>query len=94
MQRRKKQEEKKDDEATKARDEILRIHINCKSLDPVELTKEQQLYVAEVTRYWLIKHGCKVVRLSGKNEHYSAFAMVGIILGFVLFLVLLYYLPV
>jgi hypothetical protein len=92
--RRKKKTPLKVTEKQKYRDEILRIYVNCKGLDPVDLTREQQQYVSDVAKYWLLKHGCRTIHIQGGGDHFGVYAVVGIVLALTAMLVILYYLPV
>lgn len=78
---------------TQIRDEVLRLYVNGKSLDDLELSDKQQLLVSDIARYWLIKHGYSLIRLN-QHEHYGWYAVIGIIGGLLLMLILLYYLPI
>ena len=93
MKRKKEEGKEKVQEKEKLRDEVLRLYVNGKSLDGLELTDKQQLLVSDIAKYWLVKHGCRNIKLQ-TTDHYGLFAILGIILGILVALVILYYLPV
>ena len=93
MSRKKKKNPPEVSEQQKYRDEVLRLYINCKTLDPIELSKEQQFLVSDISKYWLLKHGCKTIKIQG-GESFGFYAIVGIALALIMVLVILYYLPV
>ena len=73
--------------------EVLRIYFNANSLDPFELTKEQQLCIADIAKYWLIKHGCPIAKLSkGGDKGYYTISL--IVICILMLLLILKYLPV
>ena len=74
--------------------EILRLYTNGRSLDGLgELSVRQQLLIADLAQFWLIKHGIRTIKIQ-KQGHYGWYAALGIIGGFIFMLVLLYYLPI
>ena len=73
--------------------EVLRIYFNANSLDPFEPTKEQQQCIADITRFWLVKHGCPIAKLSkGGGTGYYTISL--IVIGILMLLLILKYLPV
>ena len=91
----KKEKDKKEvSEHQQKREEVLRLYVNGRSLDGLgELTKNQEILVSEIAKYWLIKHGYRTVKLQG-SEHFGIYAFLGIVLGLITMLVILYYLPI
>ena len=82
------------EELQKKKDEILGLHINSKNLEDMELTAHQKDLVAEISKFWLVKHNCKTINLNGGGDHYGIYATIGIILGLIAMLTILYFIPV